>query len=306
MNRVYCTLAAVLITVAILCSAATASGKPGPGAFLKYRVDSVGGLVDQIAKEPRVAKLYVEHFHTSAEAFRDYVQKNVELITLKKPVVATVYFTAKGGGIGRDTRVLPAGTRVFATKKGDLLLEWRCGNPLSARLPAVMTSKAVESHTKVTKTAVGSAVKNAQAAPVAPTTVAVVPAAVTSPETPVATAVEGGTGEATMVNQAPAVSVLPSVETLGPPPVTPVVPAAAAPAAAATAPPAVAAVSSGGGKFPWVPALILGAGAGLFAGGGGHDNPPSPTPEPVPEPTSIAVVAMSLAGFGFKVTTRRR
>jgi hypothetical protein len=287
LNRIVFALT-LLVASAVLISGTivVASEGPGPGAFLKYRVNSPNALADQIVKEPRVGARYHEHFDMTAQAFSDYVRKNLELISLSKPTVATVYFMSKHGGTSSEKRVLPAGTRVFATKdKHAPVLEWRCGNPLAASLPMVLSAKPAEPKT-------AGAIRTAQ-----PPATPVTPSA-TVAQTPTTT-VEGATDA---VVPPPAVSVLPSVETLTPP-ITPVVPATAPVEVAAT--PAVTAppiVTGGSHSFPWLIPLILGAGAGLAGGGG--DNHPNPTP--VPEPTTMVIIATSAAAFGLRMTTRRK
>ncbi len=305
MNRMLF-VSAVLVAVVCLCMPSVAGEKPAPGAFLNYRVDSVSGLVSQIDTEPRVAARYAEHFHVSPAALKDYLKNNVRLITLKRPTQAVEYFTKKGGGIGSDRRVLPAGTRVFATTSGELVLEWRCGNPLAARLPVSIQTKA-EPARKPVPSVVSKAVTEAQpaalsTAPIEAPITATAPVAETTllnPEAPIELA------EGPIIP--PAVSVLPSVETLAPAAVmTPVVPTTVPPAVAVTTSPAITAppviASSGGSKFPWIIPLLIGAGAGIAGGGGGN----TPEPPVTPEPATLMLLSAGVAAVGFKIRTIKR
>jgi hypothetical protein len=222
-------------------------------------------------KEPRVAARYAQHFHVSPAAFKTYLENNVRLTTLRKPTQVTEYFTKKGGGIGSDKRVLPAGTKVFVTTSGELLMEWRCGNPLAARLPAVVQPKPAP---------------KADVKPVQQTQV------VQTPVVPV---------EPTDVTPTPPdTNVLGTVETL-PAATAPIVPTTVPPAVVATATPVVAAppviASSGSSRLPWLIPLLIGAGAGLSSGGGGTETP---------EPATLLLLSSGVAAFGFKLRKIKR
>jgi hypothetical protein len=97
LSRLMLILALLVGTAIVLSIPAAAAEHPGPGAFLKYRVNSVGALVDEINREPRVAELYAQHFGVTRAHFTEYLEKNVHLVTLRKPTEAIVYFKAKGG-----------------------------------------------------------------------------------------------------------------------------------------------------------------------------------------------------------------
>jgi hypothetical protein len=105
------------------------------GAFLDYRVDSVKSLVQQVRTNPAVGLRYAKHFHMSTQSVADFFDKNLNLVTLKKPQKSTIYYV-RDGKVVSGQRLLPAGSRVFATKGGTIVLEWRCGNPLTDKLPS--------------------------------------------------------------------------------------------------------------------------------------------------------------------------
>jgi hypothetical protein len=130
----------LLIAAVVLVSAAVGVyGARDPdlarrGAFLNQKVDSVSDLVKQVSSDPAVAERYAKHFGTTPSQIKSYFASNLKAVTLKKPMKVTVYFINPSGKTYTVKRLLPAGTRVFATKDGQPLLEWRCGNPVTRSL----------------------------------------------------------------------------------------------------------------------------------------------------------------------------
>jgi hypothetical protein len=136
LNRIFSAFVALLLTGAFVQGhAAAAEHRTGYGAFLRYRADSVNALVKQLSANPSVAARYARHFGTTPEALTNYFKNDLKLVTLKSPRRTVIYFVSKDGGVVRSTRLLPAGSRVFIARDGQLILEWRCGNPLAKQLP---------------------------------------------------------------------------------------------------------------------------------------------------------------------------
>jgi len=129
-------LAAVLIGVYQAESTAAVQRRARPGSFVYYTAPSVDSLVSQVNSNPTVAKRYANHYGTSADSIAKYFKSHLKTIALSKPTTVTTYFVSKNGTIQSKKRLLPAGALVFATEDGEVLLEARCGNPLTKRLPA--------------------------------------------------------------------------------------------------------------------------------------------------------------------------
>ncbi len=130
----------IAISGAVDSNAAVRHNRTGPGSFVPYRADSVQMLVDELAANKTVASRYARHFGMTPEAVIQYFRDNLKLTYLDKPEKTTAYFVSKGGRILSRACVLPKGTPVFATSDGGAILEWRCGNPLTTRLPSARTS----------------------------------------------------------------------------------------------------------------------------------------------------------------------
>jgi hypothetical protein len=106
-----------------------------PGSFVHYTAPSVDSLVSQITGNPTVAKRYADHFGVPAAEIARYFRENLRTVALKRPTAVTTYFVSKYGTIQSKSATLPVGALVFATKEGVLVLEAKCGNPLTKALP---------------------------------------------------------------------------------------------------------------------------------------------------------------------------
>lgn len=109
--------------------------RTGPGSFVPYKAESIEALVEQLNNNQSVANRYARHFGTAPDKLKQYFLNNLKLVRLEKPQKVTTYFISKHGTIMSRTCMLPKGTRTFATSDGKAILEWRCGNPLTRRLP---------------------------------------------------------------------------------------------------------------------------------------------------------------------------
>ena len=126
-----------LITLLVIAAAGSlaAAQRAAPGSFIKYRVNSGPALAKQMKSDKTVAARYARHFGVSVATVEDYFAKHITLTTLKKAKSTDVYFFGKGGKVIHRKRLFPAGTMVFVAQDGSLLLDWRCGNPLTKSLP---------------------------------------------------------------------------------------------------------------------------------------------------------------------------
>lgn len=137
LNRVIILAVALIVAVAVFAAGASAASRAAPGAFILEKVDSVNALVKQISSNKKVAALYIKHYGMPEGEIISYFEENLRLITLKSPLKVTAYYVTKSGAIKSKQKLLPAGTKVFATPNGEPVLEWRCGNPLSKSLPYI-------------------------------------------------------------------------------------------------------------------------------------------------------------------------
>lgn len=138
MKRVICLtiLAAIIVAACAVESSARPRQGPQPGSFLTARAESVSALVSQISSNQKVAARYARHFGVSPEELVTYFQNNLKLVTLDRPYSGITYYVSKNGTVKAKQRLVPAGSRVFATADGKPILDWRCGNPFTTRLPA--------------------------------------------------------------------------------------------------------------------------------------------------------------------------
>jgi hypothetical protein len=278
-----------LLIVLFVCSSAYLTAAPtqsaGRGSFLSYRANSVSALVAELSSHSAIANRYSRHFGTTPEAVRSYFKDNLRLVTLSKPLKTTIYFVGKDGRIIAGKRLLPAGSRIFATKSGVPVLEWRCGNPLTKRLPQPSTPKPTlnNQQPKVTVPKTDSS---------ASTFIPVVPA---EPTVQVASAnpIEIGqipppTSSIILPMESAQTSVVTGID--------PIIETAVAPVSAV--PPAILTNAKNG---LWALPALLG-GVGVFANRE-HHNPPPP---PVPEPASVAVFLTGFTTVGIGWLKRRR
>ncbi len=130
-----------LLIVAVAAHSAPARTKASASAFLDYRADSVGQLVNDLKANPKVADRLAKHFGMSRDIMITYFSENLVLTTVQTPRKMTTWYVSKSGRVYSKERLLSKGARVFSTRDGDMVLDWRCGNPLTRVLPAQMESK---------------------------------------------------------------------------------------------------------------------------------------------------------------------
>ncbi len=262
----------ILPVLALLCCSGVSakSTRTPPGSFVNHRVASVAQLVQQVRKDSVVRLRYAKHFGISAQTVADYFSKNLKLVSLKKPLRATVWYVGKNGVVHTKTKLLPKGTAVFVDRLGRPVIIWSCGNPLVKKLLKPVEEK-VTAKAPPQGTAVPEPVEEVMAPP---------------PGTEPPTTIEE------LVKAAP-------VETVGVPPVavapevTPFLPAAAVEE--------LPTLSVGGGSSPFLSAALIltgsvpvvgsiTSGSGGSKGGGGGGDVDNIVPEPA-----------TLAGFGIPI-----
>lgn len=125
--------------MASVASAVLAVEKTPPGSYLVYRATTVTQLRNEVAKVAVVRTRYSGHFGVSPEKLDGFFAANLTLTSLKQPLRAQCWYIDRAGRECVKTKLLPRGTMVFATKSGEPLLAWSCGNPLRTELPTTLT-----------------------------------------------------------------------------------------------------------------------------------------------------------------------
>ena len=178
--RVFALILAILTLTAGLASLASAVERTPAGSYLVYRAATVGELRAQVEKNPIVRSRFSRHFGVSPAELDKYFAAELELTALKQPLRTRCWYVNRAGGTSVKTKLLPRGTMVFATKSGEPILSWSCGNPLSSALPRKVVKASVESQTKPVEIKVLAnpveTISNAVVtAPPAPSVVSVIP-----------------------------------------------------------------------------------------------------------------------------------
>ncbi|MCX6344121.1 MAG: PEP-CTERM sorting domain-containing protein [Armatimonadetes bacterium] len=155
--------------IALLLSATAFAKESAPsGSFLRYRANTVAALQSQVANDRVVQARYVAHFKVSSAEVKTIIKNGVKLVSLDRPVKVEMWYISKSGHITHKTKLLPKGSQVFATKSGQPLLAWSCGNPLRAALPKAYVSAQGDSLNKtVTEKVLGTPVEVISTAAVA-------------------------------------------------------------------------------------------------------------------------------------------
>ena len=97
-----------------------------------------------MATNKLVQARYSKHFGLSPKDLDKFIADNLELVALKSPLLVETYYINRFEKITAKKKLLPTGSMVFATKDGEPVLTWSCGNPLRPNLPPEVK---VKSHT---------------------------------------------------------------------------------------------------------------------------------------------------------------
>jgi hypothetical protein len=117
-------------------NAAKAVNRTPYDSFLWSQVGSVHELVNEIQTNPKIAARYAKLYHVSQGSLETYFSNNLEILRLTHPMHGSIYCVKPNGAIFVTHGTLKAGSKIFALRDGRPVLEWACGNPLTASLPA--------------------------------------------------------------------------------------------------------------------------------------------------------------------------
>jgi hypothetical protein len=121
----------------VQASAATVKTQPvPPDSFLRFRVDTVQQMINQIKADPAVRHRYSQLFNVPSSKLVAYIQKNVVESYVPATKTYRVWCVAKNGKLFAINARFVAGTRVFALRNGTPVMKWACGNPVISALPA--------------------------------------------------------------------------------------------------------------------------------------------------------------------------
>jgi hypothetical protein len=170
---------ALLGGVALPANAFPITHSVPPESFLDYHVDTVPQLSFEVAYDPAVRARLAHHFHLSGPAMCAYVQKNLILQHLSKPLKTRVYCVRRDGHEFYVMMTLKAGTPVFALRRtGKPILRLACGNPLVPVLPPMPKKAAVlPPHAVTTRVAGAHLLQIIPAVATAPSPLAALPIA---------------------------------------------------------------------------------------------------------------------------------
>lgn len=144
-SRIICLLCIVVCVSAIVAGPALARERARPGSFVRYSINNVSDLIEEMNNDPVVAKRYANHFGMPASELPQYFRDNVRLSTVQTPTKVTTYFLSKSGKSQSKQRTLKAGRPVLVGPGGELLIETDCGNPLTKKLPPPVKKKVMGS-----------------------------------------------------------------------------------------------------------------------------------------------------------------
>ena len=108
---------------------------PTHDAFSGTRFATTDEFIAQLKRDPQMRKRYTKHFGVTEDELVEVFARTLVPTTLPTDKTLEVYGITKKGVIYRRKVRLKAGTRVFTTASGKVVLKWSCGNPVVERLP---------------------------------------------------------------------------------------------------------------------------------------------------------------------------
>ncbi len=122
----------------LLCAvvfAQAANTRPAPGSYFSKPVSNVDELCRHIQQDPKVGDRFTKHFGMSVSALCTYFKENLKLSTLPKSGRYTEYFVDVHGRMVSHVKYVNRGVPVLVAQDGTPIIDMRCGNPMTKRLP---------------------------------------------------------------------------------------------------------------------------------------------------------------------------
>lgn len=130
-------LAALLVGFSVLpgSGAAAQDGNVrsvSPESFLRRPARSAAQVVEQVRGDIIVRARFARFFHLPPGRVAAFLQANLVEGAIAETGFYTVQCVRPGGAIYPTKQAFRRGDKVFALRDGQPLLQWACGNPLSA------------------------------------------------------------------------------------------------------------------------------------------------------------------------------
>jgi len=127
-----------LIMCLLFCciSVSNAAGlRTPPGSFLTRPVSDIGGLCQLIQQDKVTAARLSKHFGMSPSALVSYLRDNAKTQVLTGAKRYPEYFISKYGRVQSHVKYLTKGSRLVVAFDGTPIMDLRCGNPMTKKLP---------------------------------------------------------------------------------------------------------------------------------------------------------------------------
>ena len=130
------TLALVLcLSLCCIAGANAARLHTPPGAFLTKPVSDINGLCQLIQEDKVVAARLSKHFGMTASQFVTYLRQNARVSVLTGARRYPEYFISTSGRVQTHVKYLTKGARLIVAFDGAPIMDLRCGNPMTKKLP---------------------------------------------------------------------------------------------------------------------------------------------------------------------------
>ncbi len=154
-------------------------------SYLTRSATSAHDFAQMLRQDPVVAQRFANHYGMSNDAIADYIEKNGKVVTIQRPTTFTEYYIDSLGHTHKHQKTLRPGDRIIVIR-GMPVLDMRCGNPMSKRLPPVPAPRPIAKAKPAPKPAapppqVQITEQPPPAAPLAPPPPVVVPPAPAAP-----------------------------------------------------------------------------------------------------------------------------
>ena len=128
---------ALVLCLSLCCIAGANAARlrTPPGAFLTKPVSDINGLCQLIQQDKVVAARFSKHFGITASQFVSYLRQNAKVSVLTGARRYPEYFISNSGRVQPHTKYLTKGARLIVAFDGAPIMDLRCGNPMTKKLP---------------------------------------------------------------------------------------------------------------------------------------------------------------------------
>ena len=130
------TLALILcLLLSCVVVADAAKLRTPPGSFLTKPVSDINGLCQLIQQDKVTAARLTKHFGMSTGQLVSYLRENAKISVLTGARRYPEYFVSTSGRVQVHTKYLTKGARLIVAFDGAPIMDLRCGNPMTKKLP---------------------------------------------------------------------------------------------------------------------------------------------------------------------------